>query len=278
MSPEEAPSARIAALFDSIAEVYDQSGAVFFATIAGGLVERLAPTPGERALDLGCGRGAVTFPLAEAVGATGRVDAIDLAPAMVRLTGEDAVRRGLAHVHTDLADVSAPEQSDLVGAGAYDVVASSLVLFFLPDPGAALTHWRPLLAPGGRLGFSTFRPWTAAWRAVEEVFTDYIDVSAQASTAMPQVFQDDATVDDLVRAAGFTDVRSESVTYPIGFADVEQWRRWSMGTGMRALWAGTPPEAHGEILARVAALLAERSGPDGRPSIDVDVRYTFGRA
>ncbi len=277
MSQEQDPSARIAALFDGIAEVYDQSGAVFFATIAGGLVERLTPASGQRALDLGCGRGAVTFPLADAVGPTGRVDAVDLAPAMVRLTGEEAASRGLAQVRVGVADVSSPEECPLVEAGAYDVVVSSLVLFFLPDPAAALRRWRPLLAGGGRLGFSTFRPWTPAWRAVEGIFTDYIDVAAQASTAMPQVFQDDATVDDLVRAAGFTDVRSEAVTYAIGFADVEQWRRWSMGTGMRALWAGTPPEAHDEILARVGALLAERPGPDGRPSLDVDVRYTFGR-
>lgn len=278
MDQPDDPVARVTGLFDSIAEVYDQSGATFFTLIAETLVGHLAPAPGERALDLGCGRGAVTFPLAEAVGASGRVDALDLAPSMVRLTGEEAERRGLAQVRLDVADVSDPCASALVEPGAYDVVASSLVLFFLPDPAAALSRWRAVLAPGGRLGVATFRPWTPRWQAVEAVFGEYVDVGSQASAAMPQVFRDDSSLEDLVRAAGFADVRTESVVHPIGFDDVEQWRRWSMGTGMRALWQATPPEAHDEIVARVAVLLAERPGPDGRPSLDVDVRHTLARA
>ena len=151
------------------------------------------------------------------------------------------------------------------------------MLFFLPDPAAAVRRWRGLLAPGGRLGFATFRPWTPRWQAVEEVFSDYLDIAGVESAAMPQVFRDDTTVEDLVRDAGFDDVRTESVVYDIGFDDAEQWRRWSMGTGMRALWMQTPAEAHPEILRRVAALLAEHPGADGRPSLDVDLRYTFGR-
>ena len=277
MSADEM-SSRFATLFDAIADVYDQSGAPFFTTIAGGLVERLAPGAGERALDLGCGRGAATFPLAAGVGPSGRVDAIDLAPAMVRLTAEEARRRGLGHVRVDVGDAASPAGCPAVEPGAYDLAASSLVLFFLPDPAAALRRWRPLLAPGGRLGFATFRPWTPRWRAVEDVFGDFLDISSIGAAAMPQIFADDDVVEDLVRAAGFDAVRTERVVYPIPFDDVEQWRRWSMGTGMRALWAAAPPASHDEILSRVAALLAEHPGPDGRPSLDVDVRYTFGRA
>ena len=38
-------------------------------------------------------------------------------------------------------------------------IASSMVIFFLDDPTAALTRWRALLRPGGRLGVATFQPW-----------------------------------------------------------------------------------------------------------------------
>jgi len=48
-------------MFDGIAPSHDQSGVPFFGTIAGGLVDLLAPRPGERVLDVGAGRGAVTL-------------------------------------------------------------------------------------------------------------------------------------------------------------------------------------------------------------------------
>ena len=45
-------------LFDAVADSYDQVGVDFFQPIADGLVTELDPQPGERALDLGCWRGA----------------------------------------------------------------------------------------------------------------------------------------------------------------------------------------------------------------------------
>jgi ubiquinone/menaquinone biosynthesis C-methylase UbiE len=59
-------------LFDAVSDSYDQVGVDFFQPIAEGLVARLDPQPGERALDLGCGRGAALLPIARAVGPGGR--------------------------------------------------------------------------------------------------------------------------------------------------------------------------------------------------------------
>src|SRR5689334_11165547 len=58
-------------LFDAVADSYDQVGVDFFQPIAAGLVAELDPQPGERALDLGCGRGAALLPIARAVGSAG---------------------------------------------------------------------------------------------------------------------------------------------------------------------------------------------------------------
>ena len=77
---------RVAALFDSLAADYDQSGVAFFQPIAEQLVALMVVRSGEQALDIGCGRGAATLRLAEAVGAEGSVTAVDLAPAMVEHT------------------------------------------------------------------------------------------------------------------------------------------------------------------------------------------------
>jgi ubiquinone/menaquinone biosynthesis C-methylase UbiE len=73
MDPKEAAqrSARVAAVFDRVADTYDAVGIPWFTPIAERLVAELVPAPGERALDIGTGRGAALWALAEAVGATG---------------------------------------------------------------------------------------------------------------------------------------------------------------------------------------------------------------
>jgi ubiquinone/menaquinone biosynthesis C-methylase UbiE len=71
---------RIAAMFDQVADSYDQVGVELFQPIADRLVHILAPRPGERALDLGCGRGAALLRLAAGVGPTGRALGMDLVP------------------------------------------------------------------------------------------------------------------------------------------------------------------------------------------------------
>ena len=90
--------------------------------------------PGEKALDLGSGRGAVTRPLAEDVGPTRpRRRHRRRARDGRRLLREDTAH--LPHVHVALGNAADPRPP----AAPYDVVASSLVIFFLPDPTAALT-------------------------------------------------------------------------------------------------------------------------------------------
>lgn len=262
-----------AGLFDRLAASYDQSGVPFFGTIAAGLVELLAPHPGERGLDVGSGRGAVTLPLAASVGPSGRVDAVDVSPAMVELLAAAARERGLDRVHVSVGDGG----GEGLPPGPYDLVASSLVLFFLPEPGAAVRAWLSRLADGGRIGTSTFRPWPRSWQAIEDVFADYVPASdGPGPTQMPEVFATDEGVEGLFTDAGAREVRTVRATYAIPFDGVEQWRTWSLGTAMRGLWMQAPEEDHPEILTRVGRLLDQNRGEDGRSRIEVDVRYTLG--
>jgi ubiquinone/menaquinone biosynthesis C-methylase UbiE len=84
----ETSSALIRA-FDEAAATYDAVGVEFFTPMGAELVRRAAIRPGEHVLDVGCGRGAVLLPAAHATGPGGRVTGIDLAPAMVALTGRE---------------------------------------------------------------------------------------------------------------------------------------------------------------------------------------------
>jgi malonyl-CoA O-methyltransferase len=128
--------------FDAAAATYDDASQVQ-REIARELVFRAArdiDRNPRKILDLGCGAGHVTeaasqqWPEAEIV-------ALDAAPAM--LATLQSKFPGVKVICADAADPGA--------IGPYDLILSSMMLHWLPDPRAALARWRSLLAPGGRL-------------------------------------------------------------------------------------------------------------------------------
>lgn len=110
-------------------------------------------------------RGAVLIPAADAVGAGGRVTGVDLAPGRVARTA--AAAAGRPQVTVLVGDAQAPD----FPPGSFDVPTAGLVLFFLPDPAAALAAYRRVLRPGGRLAFSAFAAHDPLYRQAQEILT-----------------------------------------------------------------------------------------------------------
>jgi ubiquinone/menaquinone biosynthesis C-methylase UbiE len=266
---------RVARVFDEIAEDYDQSGVSFFAPIADGLVELLDPRPGDHLVDVGCGRGALTFPAARAVGPEGRVTAVDISPTMVDLTRQAAAEAGLAQVETRevTADgLGLPEDTA-------DVVASSLVLFFAPDPEATLGSWIRLLAPHGRIGIATFGEADPTWKRVEQLFAPHLPPALLDARTSGEAgpFSSDEGVEGLFTRCGATDVRSVGRALEVHFDDAEAWRRFSMSTGQRAFWRFVPDERREPLFHEAAEILEDARTGDGDIVVVQNVRYTLGR-
>jgi len=264
----------VAGVFDRAAETYDNVGVDLFRPVADLLLAELDPQPGERALDAGCGRGAVLFPLARALGPTGRAVGIDLAPRMVAATAADAAAAGLdVDVRVDDAQEPALDEAP------FDLIASSLVLFFLPDPAAALTAWRALLAPGGRVGISTFADHSPAWRVVDAVFAPYLPQQMADPRTQPSAspFGSDEGVEGLFRGAGFGEVRTVSTTLPVRFEDKDQWYAWTWSVGQRRMWESVPEEHHAEVRAAAYERLDDCRDDEGRIGFDQDIRLTLAR-
>jgi ubiquinone/menaquinone biosynthesis C-methylase UbiE len=103
---------------------------------------------GWRVLDAGCGGGNYLPLLAELLGATGQISALDLAPENVNQVESLLVAGGL-HCPADvrLGDVTALP----FAANAFDAVWSANVTQYLPDPElhTMLTEARRVLKPGG---------------------------------------------------------------------------------------------------------------------------------
>lgn len=264
----------VAAIFNRVAETYDQVGVPWFTPIAEHLVREMAPRPGERALDVGVGRGAALWPIVDAVGASGSVTAIDISDRMIAATAAEVQQRGYPNVTLEVADAASPD----LPASAFDLVTASLVLFFLPDPEAALTSWLELLKPGGRLGIATFASRDAAWNHLDDVFTPYLPkglMDARTSGARGP-FASDSGVEALLRAAGFTDVRTTHLQLDVTFDDAAHWERWTRSQGQISHWLAVPEDRRSDVLADAAARLEHTRRPDGQLVVSQDVRYTFG--
>lgn len=264
----------VAKLFDSLADTYDNVGVPWFQPIARGLVDELAPRAGESALDVGCGRGAVLLPLAAAVAPEGRAVGIDVSPRMVELARVEAAKADV-DVDARVGDAMAVD----LEPNSFDLVASSLVLFFLPDPLAALQGWRELLGDGGRIGLSTFGPYDRRWRdEVDGALQANLpaDVADARTSGARGPFASDEGMEDLLREAGFVDVRTATITVGARFEDPDHWFDWSMSVGQRRLWASIPDDRRPDVLGQVKAAVARCRTDDGRLGFDQQVRYTLG--
>jgi hypothetical protein len=88
-------------------------------------------------------------------------------------------------------------------------------------------------------------------------------------------FDTDEGVAGLFRDAGWSDVTTVTTSYPIPFANVEQYRAWSMATALRRVWTDTDPARHPEILERVRPVLERERDAEGRMTLDVGIRFTL---
>ncbi|HET7823118.1 MAG TPA: class I SAM-dependent methyltransferase [Ornithinibacter sp.] len=267
------PVARVRATFEAIADDYDQSGVPFFGPTAEGLVEVLEPRQGDRVLDIGCGRGAATSLLARAVLPTGAVDAIDISPAMVEHTRAFLAAQGY-DARAEVMDAVDPA----LPAASYDLIASSLVLFFLPDPAAALARWVDLLAPGGRIGVATFGEEHPAWSAVNALFRPWLPPAMLDPKAVgPDApFASDDAMEALLHGAGAMSVSTVTRRVEVPWGDVDGWKAFSMSTGQRAMWAMVPAEERDTLEARAAEILDDARDESGRVVVWQDMRYTLG--
>ena len=262
----------VAGVFDRAADTYDTVDVPWFGPIAAGLVEELAVRPGERVLDIGTGRGAALVPLALAAGPTGRVLGIDFAPRMIALTAQDIT--GLPQAQVRVADATAPG----LPSSSFDVVAASLVLFFLPDPVAALRTWADLLVGGGRLGLSTFGPQDERWTQVDAVFLPYLPPGMKdaRTSGRSGPFLSDGGVADVLRSGGLTQVRTAHRSIVTHFRDAGHLLEFSGSHGQRAMWEAVPDAELDRVREQYTAAAQECADPHGGITFTQDVRYTLG--
>ena len=231
---------------------------------------RLAPRPGERVIDVGCGCGQTLLQLAGAVGPSGRVLGIDLSEVM------------LARAQARVAEAAAAPPVEIVcgdaasvplTAGSFDAVFSRFGLMFFQHPAAAFRHLRAALAPGGRLAFVSWQtlernPWLLIpLRAVQAALPDApLPALLAPGASGPCSLAEPDHVTDLLGGAGFQDVRIEALTTQIqvgGAATIEQAMKYlvRIGPAARQLAESEParrPVGEAAMAQAIAPYASER--------------------
>lgn len=209
-------------VFDE-AEEYDR-GVGLFAAFGAHLVDRAELEPGDRVLDLCCGRGASLVPAARRVGPNGRAIGVDLSPEMVRRSNDALSAEGLAHrAEAVVGDIDALDFGD----GEFDRVLCGFGVFFSGDAPAMLAGVHRVLRADGLFAFSLFSglplwPWL-------------FDVIVRRAKDLPRdehpMWKADGAVGEL-RRAGFSDPTRLEVTETVVFASADAlWTQlWSLGT------------------------------------------------
>lgn len=251
---------------------WDRHEAAWGAAARDFLVDRAALTPGLRVLDIGSAHGEPGLAVATAVGPTGHVTLVDLAPDLLAHAAERARVSGLRNVTTKTADAH-----DLpFPTASFDPITSRLAAMYFADRQQAFGEALRVLIPGGRAAYlvwgSVDQP---MFRDIIGVLFKYVPPADDQEGPSPFSFSTAGTLTAALEDAGFVDVEEEAVRLPTSFpATPERWWEWVVDTAapLQTWTAGLDDERRAGALAEIyQALRPYESGGSVNVPIDVIV-------
>ena len=205
------------------------------APIGEALLKQAEFKPGERVLDIGCGGGATTIAIAQAVAPSGEVLGIDISPDLTTASTRRASDAGVSNIRFICADAATIQLSD----APYDRLFSRFGSMFFAEPHQAFANLHSLLRPGARIDLAIWGPprdnlWMMEMMGVVR---RYVDIPpAIPRTPGPFAFEDLDYFNEVLESGGFSKatVSTYQALQPIG--------------GVNA----TPPEAVSFVLSSMA--------------------------
>jgi len=219
------------------------------------LLDRLRLAGGESVLEIGCGTGAVTLPLAQAVGAHGRVVAVDISEPMLDVARQRVADSGARNVTLLLGDA----QVMPLEPSAFDVATSRMGVMFFADPVVAFRNVGAALKPHGRLMFACWAPLdeNRHWLISYEVAVRHLGPPAPSAGPVPGplAFADPDYIRRILTAAGYADIAIERAHPTIigGSAEEEARQALMMGPTARLIEAKQPDDAVRQMIASEVA-------------------------
>ncbi len=235
-----------------------------FAPFKTATVTALAPQPGERVIDVGCGAGDTSFAIAERVQSQGYILGLDVSKPLLEL----AQGRAAVTPEYPVEFVAADAATHALPADTFDALFSRFGVMFFADPYAAFAHLRRALKPRARVAF-------CCWRDRRE--NGWVRVATEAARRKiaqlppppgpdepgPFSFADEARIRRILSTAGFADVTTERFDPALDFGDdVRHAADFLSEVGpIGSALAEHPHEVRAGVVAELVTLLErERSG------------------
>lgn len=272
-------------LFDSGAERYARDIAPALAPLTADFITYAAPSPADRALDLGTGTGSAARLLAPHVR---RVVGIDLSPGSLRIANlasppgpfSNSVGEGDADRRSDGVEAARYVRADLhrlpFRAGSFTLAVASFGLN-ATDPGRALRAIRRVLTPGGRLAIQEWGPASLFLRALDDLLAGYaVENPAPPLAALRAALDDHPLLwsdhlqdaDDYrewLAEAGFAvEEAAESAPLAISLTPEQAFAFWLARADRFEEVRALNDTARAEFFAAARAQLAAFALPDGR--------------
>ena len=234
--------------FDVAADAYDRFMGRYSRLLAPQFADQAGLQAGQRALDVGCGPGALTTELVARLSASS-VSAVDPSSPFVEAA---RARHPGVEVHEASAE-ELPFEDD-----AFDVSLAQLVVHFMTDPVAGLAEMRRVTRPGGVVAACVWdfaggrAPLSLFWEAARQMDPDTVDESGFAGARQGHL-------PELFAAAGLRDVEETTLELSMEHRTFDGW--WEPYTGgvgpAGAVVAGLDPSGQAELRERCRALLPE---------------------
>ncbi len=223
----------------------------------------LAPEPGERVLDIGCGAGETSLDLAAAVAPGGAVLGVDISRTLLELAARRAAEQGV-----DARFETADAQVSDFGGERFDAVFSRFGVMFFSDPAAAFANIRRALESGGRIAFVCWRPpaenplMTAPFKAAEPMLPPMPPSDPLAPG--PFAFADPERVRRILGEAGFGEIAIRPFDAKVGGWTPAEALIVAQRVGPLGAVLRENPELRPKILDAVAGELQRHTGADGK--------------
>lgn len=239
------------------------------------LLDEASIGAGDRVLDVGSGYGEPGLSAAAIVGDSGSVTCLDISGDMLAFAERRARAAGLGNVSFLEGDV----EHHAFERGAYDAIVSRAALMYAIDPLATLRRLRDALRSDGRFA-------VAVWATPDRVaFSLPVGVMIDMGVIDPLppgpgVFAlgGDGVLEDLMRAAGFGNVRVGTAVATYATPTAEECTRWfrDVVPPITELIASHPAEVQAEVWDRVTAAWAIYGDESGRVALPCTAVWAAG--